>query len=74
VGGAYWDTENTATSTVEVAGVGVVQFEADQGPTHPWIATIGTSVVFSQTWESFAELGFNFDDVFVLIIGATFRF
>jgi hypothetical protein len=73
-GGAYWDTENTASSTVDVAGVGRVQFEADQGPTHPWNATVGSQVSISKEWESFAEFGFNFEDVFVLITGATYRF
>jgi len=29
VGGAYWDTKNTAKSTVDVPGVGAVRFEAD---------------------------------------------
>ena len=74
LGAAYWDTENTARSTVEVAGVGTVQFEADQGPSHPWNASIGGQTVFRAPWEAFAEYGFNFQDVHFFAGGVTFRF
>lgn len=74
VGGTYWDTANTASSTLDVAGVGRVQFEADQGPRHPFNAAIGGSTVFNRRWEFFAEFGFNFDDVKIFATGITFRF
>jgi hypothetical protein len=74
LGAAYWDTENTATSTVMVPDVGTVSFEADQGPRHPWNMILGGSVVLGRHWESFLECGFNFDDVKIVATGLTFRF
>ena len=74
VGGMYWDTANTARATVDVPGEGLVRFEADQGPVHPWNASVGASVAFSRQWEGFAEYGFNLDDVHLFATGVTFRF
>jgi hypothetical protein len=74
IGGAYWDTANTASSTVEVANVGLIDFEADQGPRNPWNASVGGSIVINGHWEGFAEYGFNFDDVHIVAAGLTFRF
>ena len=73
-GAAYWDTENTARSTVEIEGVGTVEFEADQGPAHPWNASIGGQTIFRKPWEAFAEYGFNFEDVVFFAGGVAFRF
>jgi hypothetical protein len=74
VGAMYWDTENTAKATVDVPGQGTVSFEADQGPLHPWNASVGASVAFSRHWEFVVEYGFNLDDVQVVTAGLTFRF
>jgi hypothetical protein len=74
VGAMYWDTENTAKATVEVPGQGTVSFEADQGPSHPWNASVGGSVAFSRHWECNFEYGFNLDDVQVIAAALTFRF
>jgi len=74
IGGAYWDTKNTAKSTVEVPSVGSVKFEADQGPKHPWNAVVGASAAVHRHFDLFAEYGFNGDDVTFFAGGATFRF
>jgi hypothetical protein len=74
VGGAYWDTANTASSTVDVAGVGRINFEADQGPRNPWNAMVGGSFVLGRRWDLFVEYGFNLDDVHIVATGVTFRF
>jgi hypothetical protein len=74
LGVMYWDTKNTAKATVDVPGEGLLTFEADQGPKHPWNASVGSSVVLSKHWECFGEYGFNFDDVRLLALGLTFRF
>lgn len=74
VGGAFWDTANTAKSTVEVDGVGSVRFEADQGPKHPWNALVGTSAAIHKYVDLFAEYGFNGGDVTYFAGGLTFRF
>lgn len=74
VGGAFWDTENTARSTVDVPAVGSVRFEADQRPKHPWNAVVGASAAPHRHVELFAEYGFNGDDVTFFAGGLTFRF
>lgn len=74
VGGVYWDTANTASSTVQVAGVGTVQFEADQGPRNPWNANVGGSVGIGRAWECYVDYGFNLDDVRTFATGLTWRF
>ena len=74
VGGAFWDTANTAKSTVQVPGVGAVRFEADQKPKHPWNAVAGTSAVLHRHLDLFAEYGFNGGDVTFFAGGLTFRF
>ena len=74
VGSVFWDTANTASSTVEVPLVGTVQFEADQGPRNPWNASVGCSVVLNRSWDCFMDYGFNFDDVQTFATGFTFRF
>ena len=74
VGAMYWDTANTAASSVEVPDLGFVTFEADQGPKHPWNASVGTSVALSKHFEWFVEYGFNLDDVNMVAAGLTFRF
>lgn len=74
LGGSYWDTDNTASSTIDVPGIGRVQFEADQGPRNSWNAVAGGSFEMSKRWSLFAEYGFNFDDVNIVATGLTYRF
>jgi len=74
VGSVFWDTANTASSTVEVPGVGTVQFEADQGPRNPWNASVGCSVVLNRSWDCFVDYGFNLVDVQTFATGFTYRF
>jgi len=70
----YWNIANTARATVDTPGEGPIRFEADQGPVHPWNASVGASVVLSRHWECFAEYGFNLDDVRLFATGLTLRF
>jgi len=73
-GAAYWDTKNTAKSTLEIPDVGSVRFEADQGPKNAWNAVVGVSSAIHRNFELFAEYGFNGSDVTVFVGGLTFRF
>jgi len=73
-GGAYWDTASTAKSTVQVAGIGSVSFEADQGPDNPWNMIFGGQATFNSNIDLFLEIGTNFDDMKFIALGATFRF
>lgn len=74
VGGAYWDTKNTAKATVDVQGVGSVQFEADQGPKNPWNTVVGVSSALHRHFELFAEYGFSPGDLTFFAGGLTVRF
>ena len=42
VGEGYWNTTNTAKGHTDIPGVGRIDFEADQGPKHPWMTDFGT--------------------------------
>jgi hypothetical protein len=74
VGAMYWGTRSTAKSTVDVPDVGVVRFEADQGPVHPLNATVGGSIAIFRRWDAFLEYGFNGSDVHAVSAGLSFRF
>jgi hypothetical protein len=74
LGGAYWDTKNTAEATVDVPDVGTVRFEADQGPRHPWNAVVGMSSALHRHVELFAEYGFSPGDLTFFAGGLTVRF
>jgi hypothetical protein len=74
VGGMYWGTHGTAKATINVPDVGVVKFEADQGPAHPLNPMVGASVTLFRRWDAFLEYGFNFEDVQTIAAGLTFRF
>lgn len=74
LGANYWDTDNTARSTVEVPELGTVDFEADQGPRHPWNPTLGVSTTLGRHFDLVAEYGFNFDDVQIVVAGVTARY
>jgi hypothetical protein len=73
-GAAYWDTESTAKSTVQVPGVGTVSFEADQGPKNPWNMIFGGQATIHQNFDLFLELGTNYDDMKIVTLGLTYRF
>lgn len=70
----YWDTENTARSTVRLPNGQSLSFEADQGPVNEWNMSLGTSVVLKHGFEVFGEYGFNFDDIKFVATGLTYRF
>ena len=74
VGGAYWDTKNTARSTVDVPDVGTVRFEADQGPKNPWNMVVGLSSSLHRHLDLFAEYGFSPGDLVFFAGGLTVRF
>ena len=73
-GVAYWDTANVAKSTTDVPGVGVVAFEADQGPEYPWLLDFGSNLRISRQFEFFIDVAFDFHGGVVASIGPVFRF
>ena len=74
VGGMYWGTRGTAKATIDVPNVGVVKFEADQGPVHPFNPMVGAQVTLFRRWDAFIEYGFNTKDVQTITTGVSFRF
>ena len=78
VGAAYWDTRNTARATLDVPGLGSVQFEADQGPKNPWNMVLGGTTTVRKrdhhSFELFAEYGFSPGDLTFFAGGLTLRF
>jgi hypothetical protein len=74
LGGSYWDTANTAKGHADVPGVGRVDFEADQGPSYPWVVDIGTNVRIARSFEAFADVGFDLHGGMVFTVGPVFRF
>jgi hypothetical protein len=73
-GAAYWDTANTASSTVTVPGLGNVAFEADQGPEQPWNMVLGTQITIKKRFDLFMEYGTDYDTMKYFATGLSFRF
>jgi hypothetical protein len=73
-GVAYWDTANIAKSTTDVPGVGVVAFEADQGPVYPWLLDFGTNLRIARQFELAVDLSFDFHGGIVATLAPVFRF
>ena len=73
-GAAYWDTANIAKGSTDVPGVGRVVFEADQGPTYPWLLDFGANLRISRQFEFFVDVAFDLHGGLVATIGPVFRF
>ncbi len=74
LGGAYWDTENVAKGHANVAGVGRVDFEADQGPTYPWLLDLGANARFAPGFEFFFDFATDLHGGIIATVGPVFRF
>lgn len=74
LGGAYWDTANTAKGTKDIPGVGRVEFEADQGPVYPWLVDLGANLRLAPGLEFFVDLAFDFHGGAIFTVGPVFRF
>lgn len=73
LGAAYLATQRTLTVRQE-SGLGTLTVEIDQRPVHPITMQGGASVAAGKRWEALVELGSNFDDAFLGIFSASFRF
>ncbi|HET9952305.1 MAG TPA: hypothetical protein VFS09_10985 [Candidatus Eisenbacteria bacterium] len=74
VGAAYLETDRTLTVHEESPTLGTVVVEIDQRPVDPWTYQAGGSLGFGKRWEVLLEAGSNFDDAFVGVLSASFRF
>lgn len=74
VGAAYLETDRTLSISQESPILGTVLVEVDQRPVHPGTLQAGGSIGFGKRWELLMEFGSNFDDAFLGIFSASFRF
>jgi len=69
LGGMYWDSERVVKGSA-----GPIRFEVLQGPVDPFNFTLGTNIDLSKKVQLFTEYAFNFADLQMLTIGASYRF
>jgi hypothetical protein len=74
VGEGYWNTRNTAKGQTDVPGLGRIEFEADQGPTHPWMTDFGTNIGFTKWFETVIDVGTDWHGGYLFVVGPTYRF
>ena len=69
-----WDTAATAVGHTDLPGGGRFVFEADQRPHTKWMYDVGTNLEFSKKIQLVADVGFDFEGGYLLVIGPTWRF
>jgi hypothetical protein len=74
VGQGYWNTTNTAKGHADVQGLGRIQFEADQGPTHPWMTDFGANLRLSRHFETVLDFGTDWHGGYLVVVAPTVRF
>jgi len=74
VGQGYWNTTNVAKGSTDVPGVGRIQFEADQGPTYPWMTDFGANLGFSKSFETVVDFGTDWHGGYLFVVAPTYRF
>ena len=74
VGAAYLAADRTITITETAPVLGEVTVDVDQRPVDPLTYQAGGSLGIGKRWETMLELGSNFDDAFVGVLSATYRF
>jgi hypothetical protein len=72
-GAAYWDSETVISGSLPL-GANTLDFDVLQGPENPWNALIGCAIDLSDRWQVQAEWDFNFEDMNMAILGASYRF
>jgi hypothetical protein len=74
IGAAYLKTDRTLTIRQDSPELGAVVVEVDQRPVVPLTYQVGGSLGIGKRWELLLEAGSNFDDAFVGVLSASFRF
>lgn len=74
VGQGYWNTRNTAKGQTHVPGLGHVEFEADQGPTFPWMTDFGANIGFAKWFETVIDFGTDWHGGYLVVVAPTYRF
>jgi len=73
-GAAYLAADRTLTVSDNSSALGTIAVEVDQRPVNPTTLQVGGSLTFGKNWVVMLEIGSNFDDAFVGVFSAGFRF
>jgi len=73
-GAAYLAADKTLIVSDNSSGLGTIVVEVDQRPVNPTTLQVGGSLTFGKSWVVMLEVGSNFDDAFVGVFSAGFRF
>ena len=74
VGAAWLATDRTLRISQESPALGTVLVEVDQQPLSPLTWQVGGGVSIGRRLEMLVEVGSNFDDAFLGVLSASFRF
>jgi len=74
VGAAWLTTDRTLSVSQESPTLGTVLVEVDQRPVSALTYQVGGRVSIGRRWEMLGEVGSNFDDAFIGVASAAFRF
>jgi hypothetical protein len=74
LGVGSWDTAATAVGHTDLPGGIRFTFEADQRPHTKWMYDVGANFEFSKKFQLVADVGFDFEGGYLLVLGPTWRF
>lgn len=74
VGVGSWDTAATAIGHTDLPGGARFTFEADQRPHTKWMYDMGANFEFSKRFQLVADIGFDFEGGYLMVLGPTWRF
>ena len=74
LGVGSWDTAATAVGHTDLPDGSRFVFEADQRPHTKWMYDVGANFEFSKRFQLVADVGFDFDGGYLLVLGPTWRF
>jgi hypothetical protein len=74
LGVGSWDTAATAIGHTDLPGGVRFTFEADQRPHTKWMYDVGANFEFSKQFQLVADVGFDFEGGYLLVLGPTWRF
>jgi hypothetical protein len=74
LGVGSWDTAATAVGHTDLPGGIRFTFEADQRPHTKWMYDVGANFEFTKRFQLVADVGFDFEGGYLLVLGPTWRF
>ena len=74
LGVGSWDTAATAVGHTDLPGGIRFTFEADQRPHTKWMYDVGANFEFTKRFQLVADVGFDFEGGYLLVVGPTWRF